>query len=232
MGPVGPVLRSPVGLSHAVVALLAFVVLADAFAFSTAVNLRSLMGSVIDGDVAAYSDEDLERADWLMVGGSALQLLALVATAAVFIVWFYRVRSNAEVFAPDLMQRGKGWAIGSWFIPIANLWIPRQIAGDVWTASRPDPYAGAKGDGRSALNLWWTVMVVSFAIERIASKQYDRADSAEELRSAANTLMFSTVLDIVAAVLAILFVRRLTRMQHTKATGGAPAPGEAAPAAV
>ncbi len=49
---------------------------------------------------------------------------------------------------------------------------------------------------------------------------YDRAETAEEIRHAAGLTAVSCLLDIVAAVLAILFVRRLTAMQHSKALCG------------
>lgn len=80
-------------------------------------------------------------------------MLALLATATVFIVWFHRVRTNAGVFAPDLQSRGAGWAIGGWFIPIGNLWIPRGVAGDVLRASRHDTCHGSSArQGRRRAN--------------------------------------------------------------------------------
>ncbi|MFF4763572.1 hypothetical protein [Streptomyces sp. NPDC001292] len=62
--------------------------------------------------------------------------------------------------------------------------------------------------------------------DRLASTGYNRAVTAEELHRAARQMMFSDVLDIVAAVLAVLAVLRLTRMQHEKALRG-PAPSAA-----
>ncbi|MBT2367774.1 DUF4328 domain-containing protein [Streptomyces sp. ISL-10] len=211
------VLRSPVGLGRAVAVLLLLVAVSDIAAMVAALNLRRLAGFIAAADFIGYSDEDAELADALMVGTSLVQVIAYLATVVVFIVWFHRVRTNADVFAPDLLRRGRGWAIGGWFIPFAGLWIPRGIAADVWTASRTDPYAGDEHEPRTLVNIWWAAFVASMLCTRYAEQRYEKAETAEEIISATEKLLVSNTLEIVAAVLAILFVRRLTHMQHTKA---------------
>ncbi|MEU9855913.1 DUF4328 domain-containing protein [Streptomyces sp. NPDC047974] len=150
---------------------------------------------------------------------TAAGFLAYLATVVVFIIWFHQVRSNAGVWAPDLQSRTPGWAIGSWFIPIGNLWIPRQIAVEVWRASRPDPYAADGARELTLLNSWWTCFVVGVAVDRLSSGLYKQADTLDALTTAATWSMAGYVFIVASGVLAILFVRRLTSMQHTKATG-------------
>ncbi|WP_175410840.1 DUF4328 domain-containing protein [Streptomyces sp. TRM64462] len=222
--PSGGVLRSPVGLSYVVVALLAVVIAVDLAAVYAALNTHAVVGRILEGGTGEYAD-DGRRADLLMYRVASLYVTALVATGVVFIVWFRRVRGNAQVFAPDLQRRGPGWAVGAWFIPIANLWIPRQIAGDIWRASELERRAS-----RGVLNAWWTLWVVSLAVDRIATRAWDRAEYGDDLRRAALGLVAGYVIDIAAAVLAILFVRRLTALQHAKAlAGGGSRPQEPEP---
>ncbi|WP_327325634.1 DUF4328 domain-containing protein [Streptomyces sp. NBC_01210] len=222
-------LRSPVGLSYAVVALLSFVIVTDLFSVFASVNLRGVVGPLPGDRFEVFADEDLEGADALIATAGGLQTIGLLATAALFIIWFHRVRLNAGVFAPDLQSRGAGWATGGWFIPIGNLWIPRGVAGDIWVASRQDPYGtlkkekkekGEKGESQAVLNAWWTAWILSQLINGVASRQYDDAKTAEALRTAANAFIVTDLVDIVAALLAILVVRRLTRMQSVKAVRG------------
>ena len=125
----GTLLRFAGGLSYAVVALLSLVIAADLFSVIAAVGLQSLIGT-------AYSETDLEQATSLMDTAGVLRGSRSSPRPFVFIVWFQRARINAGVFAPDLQRRGRGWAIGGWFIPIGNLYIPRAIAADIWAASR------------------------------------------------------------------------------------------------
>ncbi|MFF5934366.1 DUF4328 domain-containing protein [Streptomyces sp. NPDC012508] len=146
-----------------------------------------------------------------------------VATGIVFIVWFHRLRRNAEVWAGDLQSRKPGWAVGGWLVPIGNLWIPQGVAADIWRASRWRPYAADGARELALLNAWWTVWVADIVVSRIASLLYKRAETPDAYVTASSWSLTGYVLDIFAAVLAILFVRRLTSMQHAKATGMIPA---------
>ncbi|MFD9976633.1 DUF4328 domain-containing protein [Streptomyces sp. NPDC059017] len=218
----GRALRSPIGLSYAVTALLGVVVLVDLLIVAASPNMRSFLSGVTSG-TADFDEDAANRADYAMAGSSGLYVAAVVAAGTLFIVWFHRVRQNAEVFAPGTQRRTPGWAIGAWFIPIANMWIPRGIAADVLRASRPDPYGGGV-EGRGLLNAWWGAWVCSLVFDRYASRTYDRAEDAEAIHDAAALVLAGAGIDIFAAVLAVLFVRRITSMQHAKALAGRTAP--------
>ncbi|MDJ0464088.1 DUF4328 domain-containing protein [Streptomyces sp. H27-C3] len=215
--------RSPVGLSYAVVALLGTVIVTDVFSILVSLRVRSLMDDVISGNFV--SDAALDGVDSLRRVSMPLFYVTAVACAVVFVVWFFRVRRNAGIFAPDLQRRGAGWAIGAWFIPIGNLWLPRGIAADILAASRQDPYGlgRSKGESGTVLDAWWTMWVVSLLFNRWFSVGHGRAETAAGLRAAADMVIIGDLINITAAVFAILFVRMLTRMQQFKA---APLPAE------
>ncbi|GAA2920163.1 DUF4328 domain-containing protein [Streptomyces enissocaesilis] len=222
-GPVA-VLRSPVGLSYAVTALLGAVVAADCFDLFALFRSRGQWAELASEGFSAVSDEDIDRAQTLLVWASQVGVPLVLVTGIVFIVWFFRVRRNAGVFAPDLQRRGAGWAIGSWFVPIGNFWLPRGIAVDVWAASRRDPYGleSAKREPKLVLDLWWTAWVASKLYAGFATYRYNKAEAPGEIRDALDLLITADLIDIAAAVLAILFVRALTRMQHLRATTPSP----------
>lgn len=215
--PPTAVWRSPTGLARAVTALLCFVVLTDLAAMGALLNMRALMTRLEGKPFATFTEAEGERADLLVAMTSSLQIVAFVATVVVFIIWFHRVRRNAEVFAPDLLTRGPGWAIGSWFIPVANLWIPRGIAAQVWTASRTFPYSDDDHEPRRPVNLWWTAHLVAWFSARPAARRYEAAETPEEIVSAVDALLVAEVFDIIAAALAVHFVLRLTGMQRARA---------------
>ncbi|MEV7861168.1 DUF4328 domain-containing protein [Streptomyces hirsutus] len=206
--------RSPRGLATALTALLGLTIGVDLLAAAFDGNVWRLMDEILGG--GSVEDADLTRADDLQVVGGVLQATLLVATAVVFVVWFYRVRRNADFFALDFCEMKSGWAIGAWFIPIGNLWLPRKVAGEVWNAST-DWDSEARRTSRTPMNVWWALFVATGLVGRVASSAYADAASAAELKEAAGTMMFSDVLDAVAAVFALLFVRKLTRMQLDKA---------------
>ncbi|MEV7088883.1 DUF4328 domain-containing protein [Streptomyces sp. NPDC093085] len=222
-GPPVPPVVPPVGLFKALVALFAAVVLADLYALVSGARIQSLMASVIAEDFDAYTDADLDAADASYALAGVAQTVAMLATAVVFLVWFHRVRRNAQVLDPAAQRMAPGWAIGAWFVPFANLVLPRRIAGDIWKASGRRGPDGAPQVSYVLVNLWWTVYLVSLVVAQLGTRLYLQAEEAEEVRSGASVIFAGDLLDIVAAVFAVLFVRKLTRMQEERATGAAAA---------
>ncbi|MFF9079918.1 DUF4328 domain-containing protein [Streptomyces rubiginosohelvolus] len=224
--------RSPLGLARAVTALLGVVIAADLFAIATGLHLRGLWQQVeADGALNVYVG-DARTAETLYGIAALSQGVALLATGVVFIIWFHRTRRNAEVFDPSVQRMGPGWAVGGWFVPIANFWFPYRVASGAWEASaqtRPD--GGWRTVPRTPLNLWWGAWVVSLLFTRVTERLWDGAVGAEEVVRAAGLVAASDAVDIVAAVLAILYVRAVTGMQVERALHGR-APDGPAPAPV
>ncbi|MGW5774685.1 DUF4328 domain-containing protein [Streptomyces sp. NPDC003863] len=208
-------LKNPNGLAKAVAVLLAgnlvFDVLLGLF------DARNL----VDGTLGYAEPATFAGVDLYVLYSMSFTLYA--ATAVVFIIWFHRLRKNAEVWAGDLQSRTPGWAIGGWFIPIGNFWIPRAIAVDIWRASRWAPSAAdAKGE-MALINGWWTFLIAGNLVNYVSGKMYGAAEAPEDYVTATQWSLAGYGLDAVAAVLAILVVRRLTSMQTAKATGMIPA---------
>ncbi|MEU5437960.1 DUF4328 domain-containing protein [Streptomyces sp. NPDC020719] len=216
MPPPATVLRSPIGLARATNVLLGVAGATDVVAL-----YAGFVRHRISGDLLAHSSEEINRSDDLYQVAGTLQMLAVAATAIVFIVWFHRVRSNADVFAQDVCTRSRGWAIGGWFIPVGNCWIPYTIAKEVWTAStQRAPDGSWRGVSARPIKAWWTVWVAALVMLRVGSTMEDHAKSAESLQRATDVLLASDALMLAAALLAIRFVHKLTTMQHTKAVQG------------
>ncbi|MFE9933383.1 DUF4328 domain-containing protein [Streptomyces sp. NPDC005533] len=208
------------GLAIALGVLFSLVVALAAYAVYADWNMRTLMERLQTAP-ATVSDAELDRGRQLAGLVGTFQGNALIVTGIVFIVWFHRVRRNAEVFAPGAEKLSPGWAIGAWFIPFANLWLPYRIAVTTWVSSTPR--GGDEGYRRFPLtlvNLWWGGFVLSRVLGWYGGMSYGRAQSPDAVRDAATTMLVGDVLDIVAAVLAVLFVRRLTAMQHARAAQG------------
>lgn len=214
-------LRSPEGLAKAVVILLVVAAVSDLLAVLAGLNVRSLLGDALDNGFATFDDAEADRADNLYVASGVLQLLVMLATGVVFILWFRRVRLNAEVFDASMQPMKPGWAVGAWFVPFGNLVMPHRIAGGVWAASAQTHTDGSwRTVSTTPLNLWWGAWVCSSVFSRYASQQYMKAEEAQEVMDAAGQMLAADALGIVAAVFAILFVRKLTRMQGERAALG------------
>lgn len=211
-------LRSPVGLGWAAVAMLGLVALVDVFALGADVFQYVVMGDVAAGRTG---DDVLDRADTsdlLMGVAGVAQGFSLVACAVLFVVWLWRVRVNAEVFAPNGHSKARGWVIGGWVVPIVSLWYPRRVVLDVWDASRP----AGRTDGHALVNSWWTLWLLTNTVGRILYSQAETAHTSQEIRDATILMVVADAVDLAAAALAVLLVLKVTRMQDEKAHQGPP----------
>ncbi|MFI9650642.1 DUF4328 domain-containing protein [Streptomyces sp. NPDC052040] len=209
-------LRSPVGLGRATAALLGLVAATDLFSIAAETVRYDVTGDLVAGDTSAALTRRAHHADVLTAVAGTAQITALLACVVVYLCWFYRVRVNAEVFEPSGHELKRGWAIGGWFTPIVNLWFPRRIALNIWDASGPSGAPRPHG----LVNAWWTLWIVSQLAGR-ASFQTDRgAHTVSGMHAAAPLSFLADGLDLAAALLAILVVLRLTRMQNEKALRG------------
>ncbi|MEE1758999.1 MULTISPECIES: DUF4328 domain-containing protein [unclassified Streptomyces] len=215
LGP-PPLLQSPVVLGRVVTILLGAVVVADLVAVWADLALLDVMNRMVADDWSVALERDSDWADVLIALAATLQTFTYLATAVVFLVWFHRVRVNAEVFDPFGHRKKRGWAIAGWFVPVVNLWFPRRIAVDCWEASGP----WRKPRSHALVNTWWTLWLLSLIAGEVGDRAYFRAEAVEEYRTAAQQMLFADSLEIVSAVFAALFVLALTRMQDDKARSG------------
>lgn len=204
-------LRSPVGLGWAAVALLGLVALADVFALGA-----DVFRYVVTGDPGGGTADRADLSDLLTGVAGGVQGLSLLACAVVFVIWFWRVRVNAEVFSPTGHRKARGWVIGGWVAPFVNLWYPRRVMLDIWDASRP----AGRTAGHALVNAWWTLWLLSSIGGEILYSIADSADTPQRVHEWTALVMLADGLDLVAAVLAALVVLRLTRMQNDKAHQG------------
>lgn len=192
---------------------------------------RSVISDILDkGQVTSSAEQAVKDADSFAAAMSSLSFLGMVVTAVLWVIWFRRVRLNAEVFAPGTHRFGSGWAVGSWFTPVVNLWFPKQMANDIYRASAP---GGPQSAPKGLLNSWWVlwiaanaVSVVGDAVYRVADRRLgdavgsDWEDAVRLLNTSLSISGFAQLLLLADAVLALLVVRQLTRMQEQRAMAG------------
>jgi hypothetical protein len=200
---------------------------------ATAWNMRTQIERFVDGEI---SRTDAENA---LAGFGGLVFVwsaTFLAAGIVFIIWMWRLAKNNEALGrPGTL--GPGWAIGAWFIPVANLVIPIIHLQQLWQGSEPtlgrdDP--GWRNQPRSGLLwAWWACFAGSNVaywaanvVNNSNQQEVDRlADAVDDLRTAVTLLTVAHVLMIGAAVLGVLVVSRLTeRQQAAGDTLGATAP--------
>jgi hypothetical protein len=205
------------GLLAAVVAAFAAAALGDLFAVYAGVRLHT----VVDGDVTAATAANLDSAYSLYERAGQVQVSTTLLCAVLFITWFFLMRRRTGLMAPDRFRMGQGWAIGAWFIPVANLWLPYRVAVDMWGACSPLP---TEGETRRVpmwpVNLWWGLFAGTTLLGRYAAARFDKADSLAGISDAVTLYLAVDLLYVAATGAAVVFTVRLTALQRLKATEG------------
>lgn len=211
-----PLPRGPLAVA---VTGLAVVVGADLFSLFTGARLRAVIGGG-DGFLFA-AQQDLTDAADLYDWASRVQLAADLLCAVAFVFWFFRMRRATEPLGPDRFRHGSGWAIAAWLIPLGNLWLPYQVASDMWSAATQLPGEGEPYRARTwPVRLWWTLFVLATVVGRFADVRYRSAAGLAQLKSVIGQYMVADLLNIAAAAAAVYFALRLTSMQRRKAAEG------------
>ncbi|MFJ6618798.1 DUF4328 domain-containing protein [Kitasatospora sp. NPDC091335] len=223
--PSPAVYRSPRSSAIAATVMLAVSGAVSLVSLGTSVNLYGEVGTfAADVDLRLVDGSAVLDAYALHKNVGTLQVVTLVASVVAFIVWFHRVRVNAEILDPHGHRLRRGFAIGAWFLPIANLWIPRQIAGDIWQAgARPDGSGVRPRLPQTLLTLWWGASLGAGALARIGTVYTDSAEYPDTYQQGVAWLIASDLAMVAAAVLAVLVVRRLTATQEQRFAEGATA---------
>ena len=154
-----------------------------------------------------------------------------IAFIVVFLVWFHRVYTN-------LAARGvhggpsAGWAIGCWFIPVANFFLPLRPMRFAWDANRPSGERGGNGIviGWSVAWVAYNLLTLAAAIVAVAtgfSAGFEAARTGapvdEEALSQNPALVGLQVLGllvtIAAGILVLALARRIESWQAAHAAG-------------
>jgi len=220
-------------------ALLTIVLLAAGAAvglLSMVVN-AALIGTLRSaGDPGAPYELGESLTEIMYVLITLLQVAIYIATAVAFLMWMHRAYRNLPALGARNLDTTPGWAVGYFFIPFANLVKPFQVVREIWHESAPTGEARESFGGVSPragtpalVGWWWALWIIANIAGRV-SERVDRAGTIESMLISTWANIVSDGLFVIAAVLAILVVKRIDEMQEAKfreiGTQGPPPPPE------
>jgi hypothetical protein len=203
------------------IALLVLGIVVDAASVVSGLMERSLLADISGGELVTSSEADSNDIRQAIVAG--IQGTVFVLTCIAFLFWFSRAYRNLEPLGARALRFGHGWAVGSWFVPILNIWRPKQIANDIWRASDPEAPQDQSATWQSGnvpqLHLaWWLAYLAMSWLYSIASRLTLRAERVSELEAVNGLFLAADAVGIAAGFLAALVVHRTTTRQETRAS--------------
>jgi len=203
--------RDPGTLTRLLKLFLYLSIVLGALSFVSALLVLSLLaGTLALGEVAG---NDLIQQ--IIASSRGVNFLVVLV---LFCIWTYRANHNArQLGAPD-MQFTPGWAVGWYFIPIANLWKPYQAMREIWQASANPAHWQQQPRG-PILPLWWTLLLLSNVISTASLRLSLRAQTASTDSDVILAWVVSATNDAVGVLsdtTALVLVNQIFRMQMTR----------------
>jgi len=141
-----------------------------------------------------------------------LGAVIFIITTVGFLMWLHRSSSNLPAFGYWKSQGySPAWAVGSFFVPIANLFMPYQALKEIWQNSRP---ANSQSFSFSTsppgfFPAWWAFWLAS----NFATNIHFRISGEVPHEAKVIVGIVSEVLSIAAAAFAIQVIKEIDERQ-------------------
>jgi len=175
------------------------------------------------------SEQEANTSDMIQGILGLVQFGLYIASVVVFLNWFRRAYGNLHRVRIDSLKYKESMALWAWFIPIVWFYRPVQIMNEIWTEiqekiKKVDPSYVMKS-GRLIIALWWALFILSTFIGRYLIKTAFKQDTIEQLIERSQATMISDIMQVPEAILVILIVYQLSKMEtkladEVKKSGG------------
>jgi hypothetical protein len=193
------------------------IAVSEALAFAHRIDLMKQLqhGGLITDDTATTADS-------AVVLATSLDLIVFIVTAVMWCVWQHRAHTNAIQLSGGGLRFTPGWAVGWWFIPVANLWKPFQAVRELWAASHAADRWRTVGTW-PLIDWWWTLWIANVLVAWAAvgfgiSSETPTAGpiTPEDVINGDTWQIVSNALGIVVAFFAIKIVRTIVHLQDAQ----------------
>jgi hypothetical protein len=192
--------------------LLALNVVTGLGAIATEMLELRLLQRAVAG--ARISSEAFEVAGVLLGSAAIVQFLVYAATVVAWLAWMHRAYKNLRSVGTGKLEYSTGAAIGYWFIPLANLFLPYLVMSDLWQRShggnRPEEDSIRP---RWLLGLWWVAWFATNVLMGLGNAAGLTSTDLVSQVAATGIWIWAYGGLVVAAVLAIFVVLRIERAQ-------------------
>lgn len=197
-----------------------------------AVDVATLIGSLYQrhmfrhllaqGVAVAEAAKTADHSGAWASGFASYPMMAVAwATLILAATWIYRAAANMHAIRGSGMTTSPGWAVGWYFIPIANFWKPYQAMREIHGASagrQPRQAAAAT----PVLRLWWLLWLSGFLVPWLIGTYADM--TARQGNVAGGWLLTNTgqvagsLIGIPLNLAFALLIARIWQMQSTHAS--------------
>ena len=152
---------------------------------------------------------------------SYLDILIYLVTAVFFLRWTYVSNKTVRELGANGLRHSPAMAVGSFFIPFANLVWPYEAMSDLWRASAGAP-AWQQNKRSVALPFWWCFWLLNGVAGWGAFLLAKGARTLDTLRVLTVYMIGDAVVGITLTLLAIYIVRSISGLANAQISANPP----------
>jgi hypothetical protein len=140
--------------------------------------------------------------------------LVFVVSVIVVAMWLHRAHANLRDAGLDGLEFSPGWAVGWYFIPFANLFMPFQAMRELWNSShgQADVFGG---EAPSEVKVWWGTWIVGNILSNVGTRILMMGEGGPGSVTVGNAIgAAGTALVIIAGVLLVRLIQGVTQAQR------------------
>lgn len=206
--------RSARTRARVLLALLGLNLFAGVLTGLHALQGKGLLAGYLEGTATLA---ELEAFDALFANSGFIESGLFIVTAITWLAWQSRSVDNIDALGVGPSEFTPRWSIGWWFIPFANIVMPYRVHRDL---QRRYQVAFAGG----LVLAWWLLYLTMSLASNVAGRIWLAAESYDEVQTGLTLWAGASALTVVAALLAIIVVRRFQAAADVLAAGVARAP--------
>ncbi|MEX2223763.1 MAG: DUF4328 domain-containing protein [Candidatus Rokuibacteriota bacterium] len=170
---------------------------------------RGLAGEVLPpGTIEAHSRQFLTL--------RRIQVAVWITTIVLFLAWVRRAQSRARALGGPRAGGSRWGTIAAFLVPGPNLVGPVRLMSALWHDSGLRP-AAPRGRGPWWVGWWWALVLAAALAHGLTTGFAADWSRPLDLGGPMQLLLLAELVEIAAAVLAILLVRRITGRQEDQA---------------
>ena len=157
------------------------------------------------GDI--WSPPALDFVKRFSIATNICSMTTFALSVVCFARWIHNASLRAHLFSGG-MTISPGWAVGSYFIPIVNLFKPFQAMREIWQASIA-PNATGIVPVPVGMRIWWGLWLVRVGLSNANYQVIANVRNLLDIGISGALNILTFVIDVPMAVLLIVLIRRL-----------------------
>ena len=165
------------------------------------------------GTISFGYEYDFTFADLIVSIGAVFLSISFFVTIVLFCIFSFRSAKNLKNWNVREFETSPGWAVGWYFIPIANLWKPYGVMDQIWSGSQA--ILSKTTSAPSYMGVWWACWIISNIVSNLSFRLGLEAGVFDDVVSNLPLYKATLVMDAVSGVLGILAAYYLLKLTKT-----------------